>query len=78
MISLLHTKSGQKGNWFCAPITFKNLLSFIRKTQIVKVYFLFEKQSFNELLKVIGMQLKLMTYPHYSICVMKYGIILLF
>ena len=51
------------GNWFCAPILkfktrvlfkklyFYNLFGFVIR------YFLFEKQAFNGLLKVIGIQM---------------------
>ena len=65
---LLHTKSEQKviGNSFCAPIIFKKSfknLFFNKKytfticvwrVWIVIGYILFEKQTYNGLLKVIG------------------------
>ena len=63
---LLHTKSEHKVIlFFCAPIIFKNQLKYDKKytitiyvgrVWIVIGYFLFEKQSFNGLRKVIGMQ----------------------
>ena len=61
---LLSIKSEQKviGKWFCALINFKNplkpgLYNFticIGRVWIVIVYFLLKKQTFNRLLKVIG------------------------
>ena len=61
---LLHIKSKQKviGNWFCAPIIFKNPLNTgfsticVGRVCIVIRYFLFEKHAFNGLLKVISIQ----------------------
>ena len=54
----MHTKSEQKiiGNWFFAPIFFKNSLKTGFPIRIVIRYFLFEKKAFNGLLKVIGLQ----------------------
>ena len=59
---ILHTKSDLKviGNWFCEPINFKNQKYNFTICEgcvgIVIWYFLFEKEAFNELLKVIGIQ----------------------
>ena len=61
------------GNWFCAPIIIKNLLKpgFNNKytcticfvcVWIVIGYFLFKKQTFNGLLKVIGIQIHFHEY----------------
>ena len=64
----MHTISEQKviGNWFCAPIIFQNSIKkkfsikkcnfkiCVGRVWIVIWYFLFEKQTFNGLLKVIG------------------------
>ena len=66
----MYIKSKQKviGDWFCTPIIFKyalktgfsirNLLITIcvMGVWIVIKYFLFEKQTFNGLLKIIGIQ----------------------
>jgi hypothetical protein len=62
---LLHTKSEQKviSNYICTPIIIKNPLKpgfSIRNIFCVGrviVYFLLEKQTFNWLLKVIGIQI---------------------
>ena len=66
---LLNAKSEKViGNTFCTPIIFKNPLKtcfFIKKYTFYNlrrvrfdcnIYFLFEKQAFNGLLKVIGIQ----------------------
>ena len=61
---LLHTKIKQKviGNWFCTPIICKTPLINKKYTFTICVggvwivirYFLFEKQAFKGLLKIIG------------------------
>ena len=70
---LLHTKSRQQviGNWFCTTIIFKNPLKTgfsirnipiticVVRVWIVTGYFLFEKQTFDGLLKIIGIQISL-------------------
>ena len=60
---LLHTYSEQKviDNLFCAPIIFKNPKKYtftncVECVWIVIAYFLFEKQTYNRLLKVIGIE----------------------
>ena len=54
----MHTKSEQKGigDWFCAIV--KNVFTIcFGRVWIIMRYFLFEKQAFNRLLKVIGIQM---------------------
>ena len=67
---LLRIESKQKaiGNWFCAPIIFKNPLKpgftiCVGRVWIVIRYFLFEKHAFNKLLRVIGIQILI-----YQVC----------
>ena len=60
---LLHTKFKQKLIW--AQIIFKNLFKTgfsicVGRVWIVIRYFLFERQTFNGLLKVIGIQISIM------------------
>ena len=64
------------GNWICKPIMFKNplktnssmsnvLLQIVsNKFGVVIWYFLFDKQTFNGLLKVIGIQ---MDFKHFIV-----------
>ena len=63
---LLHAKSEKKklSNWICTPIIFKNPIKtcfYIKKFMSgafgLYIYFLFEKQAFNGLLKVIDIQI---------------------
>ena len=71
---LLHTKSKKKvlGNLFCAPIIFKTSLKYtfticVSDVFIVIGYFLLEKQTFDKLLKVIGVQNIFFIYINMSI-----------
>ena len=69
-LTLLYTKSLQKiiDNYFCASIIFKNSLKTgfnkkftfticVGRVWVIIGYFLLEKQTFNGLLKVIGIQI---------------------
>ena len=52
---LLHIKSVKKYYLFCAPMILL-ITIWVGRVWIVIRYFLFEKQAFNGLLKVIGIQ----------------------
>ena len=78
LMSYLYTKYEQKSIWFCTPIIFKNMLKIVFLIRniliticvggvwIIMRYLLFEKQTFDILLKVIGIQKQLLVIMRFE------------